>query len=65
VSLGLFLGTWQKGFGAFGVSASNKARVMQYIANQKQHHRRILFEDEFIALLKKHNVPYDPKYVFG
>jgi putative transposase len=56
---------WQKGFGAFGVSASNKARVLQYIANQKQHHRRIPFEDEFIALLKKHNVPYDPKYVFG
>lgn len=56
---------WQKGFGAFGVSASNKAKVLQYIATQKQHHRKITFEDEFIALLKKHNVPYDPKYVFG
>jgi hypothetical protein len=32
---------------------------------QEAHHRKITFEDEFIALLKKHKIPYDPKYVFG
>ena len=56
---------WQKGFGAFGVSASNKAKALRYIATQKEHHQKIAFEDEFVALLKKHNVPFDPKYVFG
>jgi REP element-mobilizing transposase RayT len=56
---------WQEGYGAFSVSASNIAAVIRYIANQEQHHRKMTFEDEFIGLLKKHGVEYDPKYVFG
>jgi hypothetical protein len=55
---------WQKGSGAFSVSVSNKAAVMRYIADQREHHQKISFEDEFIALLKKHGIAYDPKYVF-
>ena len=55
---------WQEGYGAFSVSASNLATVERYIANQEKHHRRRTFEDEFIALLKKHQIPFDPKYVF-
>jgi REP element-mobilizing transposase RayT len=55
---------WQEGYGAFSVSASNMATVKRYIANQEKHHRRRTFEDEFIALLKKHDIPFDPKYVF-
>ena len=55
---------WQEGYGAFSVSASNFATVERYIANQEKHHRRRTFEDEFIALLKKHDIPFDPKYVF-
>jgi putative transposase len=43
---------------------SNKAAVMRYIAGQREHHKKISFEDEFIALLKKHGIAYDPKYVF-
>jgi len=46
------------------VSASNLATVERYIANQQKHHRRRTFEDEFIGLLKKHGIPFDPKYVF-
>jgi REP element-mobilizing transposase RayT len=56
---------WQAGYGAFGVSKSNLAVVVKYIQNQEQHHRKMSFEEEFIALLKKHGVEYDPKYVFG
>ena len=56
---------WQEGYGAFAVSSSNVATVIKYIDNQEAHHRKIRFEDEFVALLKKHGVPLDPKYVFG
>jgi putative transposase len=55
---------WQKGSGSFSVSVSNKAAVMRYIGSQREHHKKISFEDEFIALLKKHGITYDPKYVF-
>ena len=56
---------WQQGYGGFGVSRSNIAAVVRYIQNQEQHHRKMTFEEEFIALLKKHGIEYDPRYVFG
>lgn len=56
---------WQEGYGAFSVSSSNIETVIRYIQKQETHHRKITFEDEFIALLKRHKIPYDPKYVFG
>jgi putative transposase len=56
---------WQKGYSGFSVSASNVATVIKYIQNQESHHKKMSFEQEFIALLKKHGVAYDPKYVFG
>jgi putative transposase len=56
---------WQQGFAALSVSASNRSAVVNYIRNQEKHHRKMSFEDEFLALLKKHGVEYDPKYVFG
>ncbi|HEX2329881.1 MAG TPA: IS200/IS605 family transposase [Candidatus Angelobacter sp.] len=56
---------WQEGYGAFSVSASNLKLVENYIANQERHHRKITFEDEFIGLLRKHGISFDPKYVFG
>ena len=56
---------WQEGYGAFSVSSSNIAAVIKYIETQEEHHRKLGFEDEFISLLKKHGMPFDPKYVFG
>jgi putative transposase len=56
---------WQEGYGAFSVSSSNLERVAEYIRNQKAHHRKFSFEEEFRAILKKHGVEYDPKYVVG
>ncbi len=57
--------SWQQGYGAFSVSMSQKQSVMDYIAGQEEHHKKQSFEDEFIALLQKHNVEFDLKYVFG
>jgi putative transposase len=56
---------WQEGYGAFTVSASQLPRTIEYISSQPEHHRRLRFEDEFVALLKKHRIAYDPKFVFG
>ena len=57
--------SWQEGYGAFSVSSSNVDQVTRYIQNQEAHHRKTSFEDEFRALLRKHGVEYDPKFVFG
>ncbi len=56
---------WQEGYGAFSVSHSQRQVVADYIANQATHHRRWSFEQEFVALLRKAGVEYDPRYVFG
>ena len=56
---------WQEGYGAFSVSASNIDKVVRYIRDQEKHHRRRTFEQEFVAMLKKHGIEFDPKYVFG
>ena len=56
---------WQTGYGAFAVSASQIETVKAYIRNQREHHKKRSFEQEFVALLKKAGIPYDPKYVFG
>jgi putative transposase len=56
---------WQEGYGAFSVSHSVVPAVVQYIQNQKTHHKRMGFDAEFLALLKKHAVEFDPKFVFG
>ena len=57
--------SWQEGYGAFSVSSSNLNAVMRYIQNQEAHHRKISFGEEFRAILKRHAVEYEPKYVFG
>lgn len=56
---------WQKDYAAFSVSASNVTAVARYIHNQEAHHRKMSFQDEIIALLKKHGVHFDPRYVLG
>lgn len=55
---------WQSGYGAFSVSASNLAGVSQYIAGQQEHHRRIPFQDEFRAFLRKYGLEWDERYVW-
>ena len=57
--------SWQQGFGAFSVSPSQVPAVKQYIRGQVEHHKKRNFEEEFILLLKKSGVDYDPQYVFG
>ena len=50
---------WQEGYGAFTVSASKKSDVENYIANQEEHHRHRSFQEEFLAILERHEVEFD------
>ena len=55
---------WQDGYGVFSVSKSNVEKVVDYIKNQRQHHLKQSFEDEYIELLKLHGIEFDEKYLF-
>jgi REP element-mobilizing transposase RayT len=55
---------WQSGYGAFSVSQSMTGLVKKYIANQEDHHRKMTFHDEYLNMLRKHRIEFDPRYVF-
>ena len=56
---------WQQGYAAFSVSTSIVPAVVRYIQNQETRHRKRSFDEEFLALLKKHGVEFDPQFVLG
>jgi REP element-mobilizing transposase RayT len=55
---------WQEGYGAFSYGHSQLDYVIKYIQNQKQHHKKKTFKEEYIELLRKFNVEYEDKYLF-
>ena len=55
--------SWQRGYGAFTVSHSNVDEVRQYIARQKEHHRKTSFREEFIGFLKANGIRYDERFI--
>ncbi|MEX2317141.1 MAG: IS200/IS605 family transposase [Pirellulales bacterium] len=55
---------WQNGYGAFSIGQSQLNDLEHYIANQREHHRRLSFQDEFRQLLAKYEIPYDERYVW-
>ena len=55
---------WQAGYGAFSIGESQVPRVKSYVAGQREHHKRVSFQDEFRALLKIYEVEYDERYVW-
>jgi putative transposase len=57
--------TWQEGYGAFGVSESQRQTVVDYISHQADHHQKWTYEQEFLTLVRKSGVEYDPQHVFG
>lgn len=63
-SLSKFKFSWQEGYGAFSYNLSQVDNVIKYIMNQKKHHQKVTFKDEYIALLKIFEIEYDEKYLF-
>jgi REP element-mobilizing transposase RayT len=55
---------WQDGFGAFSVSVSQQDRVAAYIDRQMEHHAGESFQEEYLRLLEKHQIEYDPRYLW-
>ena len=55
---------WQNGYGAFSVNSSNIAPVIQYIANQEAHHKKLSFQKEYVKFLDESHVEYDDRYVW-
>jgi REP element-mobilizing transposase RayT len=55
---------WQEEYGAFSVSVSQLDKTSEYIKGQEAHHRTMTFQEEFLALLKKHRIEYDGRYLW-
>ncbi|MBL7977217.1 MAG: IS200/IS605 family transposase [Bacteroidetes Order II. Incertae sedis bacterium] len=56
--------SWQDGYGAFTYSKSHIDKVVKYILNQPEHHKKQSFKDEYLNLLEKFDVDYDAQYLF-
>jgi putative transposase len=55
---------WQTGYGVFSVSESSVSAVTRYIAEQEEHHRKLSFQEEYVAFRKKNNVAHDERYIW-
>ncbi len=55
---------WQGGYGAFSVNPKEVDVVKTYIQNQKEHHQKRTFQEEYRAFLKQYDIPYDERYVW-
>ena len=55
---------WQEGYGAFSIGKSQVDVTVAYIRNQPEHHRKISFQEEFLALVKKHRIAYEERYLW-
>ncbi len=55
---------WQSKYGAFTYHSKEKDRLIEYVKNQVEHHRKITFKEEFRSLLKEHQIKFDEKYLF-
>ncbi len=53
---------WQSGYGAFSVSFSNLDTVRQYVLEQEEHHQERSFQQEFVALLRRHQLAHDEHF---
>lgn len=55
---------WQAGYGAFSHSKSELDKVVRYVLNQPEHHRKTTFKEEYLKILKRFDVDFNEKYLF-
>jgi putative transposase len=55
---------WQRGYGCFSIGKSQAETLVQYIASQAEHHRKISFQDELREILRKYGVAFDERYLW-
>jgi REP element-mobilizing transposase RayT len=56
--------SWQTGYGAFSFGIPQVSQVRRYIQNQAEHHKKYTYEEEFLGLLRRAGVDFDPREVF-
>ena len=61
----LRLFSWQEGYGAFSIGISNVDETKKYIENQEKHHKKESFRDEYLKFLRKNNIDFNEKYLWG
>ena len=61
----LRLFSWQEGYGAFSIGISNVDETKKYIENQEKHHSKESFRDEYLKFLRKNNIDFGEKYMWG
>jgi len=54
---------WQEGYAAFTVSPTARDPIVEYIANQEQHHRKRSFREELVEMLERAGIEYDPRFL--
>jgi REP element-mobilizing transposase RayT len=54
---------WQDGYSGFTYSIKDKNKLIDYVKNQEEHHKTKSFREEFIELLKEHEIEFDEKYL--
>lgn len=52
---------WQKGYAAFTNSIECKEKLIHYVQNQEEHHRKVSFQEELKLLLEEHKIKFDEK----
>jgi putative transposase len=57
--------SWQQGYGAFSVGMSQLPETIRYIEQQSEHHRTRTFQEEYLSILRKHEMPFDEKYLWN
>jgi putative transposase len=63
-SMGLRSFQWQVGYGAFTLRSSDVEVIRKYIRNQREHHRKKTFQEEYIELLNENGIEFDEKYLW-
>ncbi len=55
---------WQNGYAGFSVSSSKKDTVVNYITNQKKHHKTLTYKEEVLKFLQEYNIEYNEQYLW-
>lgn len=54
---------WQEGYAAFTISFDQKDKLIEYIKNQEEHHRKLSFQEECEKIFEEFGIKYDPKFL--
>lgn len=56
--------SWQRGFGCYSVSPTQREKLLGYISGQEVHHKTITFQDEYRELMRRNGIEWDERYVW-